>query len=147
MAEKMFVLFLNREHSEKEIVDQKVGELKELFGESIGNFALWKNLNSKRFFIIFNMDTSNVDIEFFQKKVQDSFLGRAIVMHKKNNCIFSINALKRLLLAQYGENVKDLEKQKNMEISWQNYHNILAMLNKNDVLILDAIRFIRNVEI
>lgn len=93
---------------------------------------------------MFNVDTANVSIDYFQKKLQDLLLGRALVMHKKNNCIFSINALKRLLLAEYGEINSDVEKQKQTELSWQNYHNMLAMLNKEGMLILDPIRFIRN---
>jgi hypothetical protein len=78
--------------------------------------------------------------------LQDLELGRALVMHKKNNCIFSINALKRLLLAEYGECVSNVDKQKEMNLSWQNYHNKIALLNKGDMLVLDPIRFIRNVE-
>jgi len=88
-----------------------------------------------------------VDVDYFQKKLQDLELGRALVMHKKNNCIFSINALKRLLLAEYGECVFDVSKQKEMTLSWQNYHNKIALLNKSESLVLDPIRFIRNVEI
>ena len=53
------------------------------------------------------------------------------IMHVKNNCLFSINALNKLIHQEHGENINVAET----EINWNNYKDKLIILANGELTI------------
>lgn len=77
------------------------------------------------------------DIEYlvtFKSFNKDDVKGKLIdsrIMHVKNGCIFSINALNKLIITEYGENITSNE----VEVDWDKYKNTLILLTNGELSI------------
>jgi hypothetical protein len=65
-----------------------------------------------------------------REKYNDEFKS-STVMHVKNGCLFSINALNRLIQEKYGENVLTNE----IEVDWNEYSGKLIVLANGQLVI------------
>lgn len=87
---------------------------------------------------VFVFDVEGNDFEYlttFSTFNKDSYLGKlegASVMHVKNQCIFSINALNKLIESINNENVPSNE----FQVPWDDYKNKLVIVKKGELKIL-----------
>ena len=84
---------------------------------------------------VYNIDGNNFEYlvtfkTYERDKFSDEFKSSTI-MHVKNGCLFSINALNRLIHEKYGENVLTNE----IEIDWSQYSDKLIILANGQLLI------------
>lgn len=82
------------------------------------------NSNDKEYLVTFK----TFDKDKFIKKLSNS-----TIMHVKNNCIFSINALNKLIELNY-----DFEKEKpynEVEINWDEYKDSLIIITNGELKI------------
>lgn len=84
---------------------------------------------------VYNIDGNNFEYlvtfkTYERDKFSDEFKSSTI-MHVKNGCLFSINALNRLIHEKYGENVLTNE----VEIDWSQYSDKLIILANGQLLI------------
>ena len=101
--------------------------LKYKFGVDLSKVYIYTiSKNYKEFLVTFK--TYNKDK--FIKKLHGS-----TIMHVKNGCLFSINALNRLIEIEY--NVKEEKPYNEVEIDWNFYKNKLIVLTNGKLNIND----------
>ena len=101
--------------------------LKYKFGVDLSKVYIYTiSTNDKEFLVTFK--TYNKDK--FIKKLHGS-----TIMHVKNGCLFSINALNRLIEIEY--NVKEEKPYNEVEIDWNFYKNKLIVLTNGKLNIND----------
>ena len=101
--------------------------LKYKFGVDLSKVYIYTiNTNDKEFLVTFK--TYNKDK--FIKKLHGS-----TIMHVKNGCLFSINALNRLIEMEY--DVKEEKTYNEVEIDWDFYKNKLIVLTNGKLNIND----------
>ena len=101
--------------------------LKYKFGVDLSKVYIYTiNTNDKEFLVTFK--TYNKDK--FIKKLYGS-----TIMHVKNGCLFSINALNRLIEMEY--DVKEEKPYNEVEIDWDFYKNKLIVLTNGKLNIND----------
>jgi hypothetical protein len=70
-----------------------------------------------------------VTFKTFNKEKYLSKIRYSIVMHVKNGCLFSINALNKLITQEHGSVNKEYE------LDWEKYRNKLIVLSKSELAI------------
>ena len=100
-------------------------ELKNKFYINYGKIYVYSiSSNDKEYLVTFK----TYDKDKFIKKLSNS-----TIMHVKNNCIFSINALNKLIELNY-----DFEKEKpynEVEINWDEYKDSLIIITNGELKI------------
>ena len=76
-----------------------------------------------------------VTFKTFDKDRFIKYLQGSTIMHVKNNCIFSINALNKLIEESYS--FVDEKPYNEVEISWDEYKNKLIILTNGNLNIDD----------
>lgn len=89
-------------------------------------FVYTINTNNKEYLVTFK----TYDKDKFIKKLHGS-----TIMHVKNGCIFSINALNKLI--EYDYNFADEKPYNEVEINWDNYKDKLIILTNGNLNIND----------
>ena len=89
-------------------------------------FVYTINSNNKEYLVTFK----TYDKDKFIKKLPGS-----TIMHVKNGCIFSINALNKLI--EYDYNFADEKPYNEVEINWDNYKDKLIILTNGNLNIND----------
>jgi hypothetical protein len=89
-------------------------------------FVYTINTNNKEYLVTFK----TYDKDKFIKKLPGS-----TIMHVKNGCIFSINALNKLIEHDY--NFADKKPYNEVEINWDNYKDKLIILTNGNLNIND----------
>jgi len=69
----------------------------------------------------------------------DSFFPPTIIVHKKGECFYTINALNRLIERISGLDVGNV-KHKDVRIEWDDYQNKIMIIKNNELKILDINR-------
>lgn len=76
-----------------------------------------------------NDDEFLITFKSSSKDYKTNRLYGSTVMHVKNGCIFSINALNRLIVSLYGEDVNPND----VEIDWDTYKDKLIILTNGEL--------------
>jgi hypothetical protein len=69
----------------------------------------------------------------------NEFFPKTIIVHKKRNCFYTINAL-NLLIEEISPNEKGNINYKQVEINWEDYQNKMLLSSNNDLIIYDIKR-------
>ena len=92
----------------------------------------FKNVNSR-------LKDLETDVKENQKVNIDSFFPTTIIVHKKGECFYTINALNLLI-----ESLSDYESgninYKDFKIDWDNYQNKIIIVKKGELKIMDIKR-------
>jgi hypothetical protein len=97
--------------------------LKYKFGVKLDKVFIYSiNTNEKEYLVTFK----TFDKDKFIKKLSGS-----TIMHVKNGCIFSINALNKLIEHDY--NFADKKPYNEVEINWDNYKDKLIILTNGNL--------------
>lgn len=100
-------------------------------------YQLLININSIRVFHIDSKKDYFVVIQTNKKEECLTYIKNAMVLHSKNTCFFSINALNELNKLHYGKTTKECV------VNWANYQNCILILT-NGQLSIDKITLINN---
>ena len=63
----------------------------------------------------------------------------AILIHKKSNCIYTINALNRLIETEYSTSPGNVDH-KSIKINWEDYQDRIILVNNNKLKISEIKR-------
>jgi hypothetical protein len=91
--------------------------------------------NEFEYMIVYNIQRNN-NINF------NHYFENATPVNLKSGCIFSINALNKLIEIDSGLEKGNADYQ-TYKINWKNYNNKLLLLSKNDELIIHNIKKIK----
>lgn len=120
----------------KDRLDWFTNYLYESFGTSKNNIFVY-DINDKDKVMVtykFIIDTQN-KINFKEK------LPNATVIHKKNNAIYSINALNKLIEINNPDIIGNINH-KTIKINWEDYQNKLLLIKNNNLIIAPIIRIL-----
>ena len=98
------------------------------------------NVNIEKVFV-YSIDTNNseylVTVRTYDKERFIKNLSNSTVMHVKNGCLFSINALNKLI-----ESEKNNDDKPNNEylVDWEKYHNKLIITTNGELSISNLIK-------
>lgn len=96
------------------------------------------NINLEKTFV-YSMDSNDKEyLVTFKTYDKDRFvknLSGSTIMHVKNNCLFSINALNKLIEDEYNSNSEASNNE--VEIDWEKYKNKLIILTNGTLKIDD----------
>ena len=97
----------------------------------------------EKVFVYKNLDDESKLIVTFKFKLKDdkkinfkALFPSAILIHKKGNAIYTINALNKLIESQFEGNVGNIDY-KTVMIDWDNYQNKLILSNNNELAIFN----------
>ena len=92
------------------------------------------NISVDRLFI-YSIESNDIEyLVTFKSFNKDEVKGKLIdsrIMHVKNGCIFSINALNKLIITEYGEDITSNE----VEVDWNKYKDKLILLTNGELTI------------
>lgn len=104
------------------------------------------NINKESVFIYTNLtDKSKLIITFKFNIIQDEklnlkeFLYNTIVIHKKGNAFYTINALNKLIESKNNNYVGNIDY-KSIIIDWSEYQNKIMLTKNKDLIIFDIKR-------
>lgn len=84
---------------------------------------------------VYSIDTNDkeylVTFKTFNKDKFIKKLSGSTIMHVKNGCLFSINALNRLIEVEHGDKIE--EKHNEVEIDWDFYKDKLIILTNGEL--------------
>jgi len=99
------------------------------------------SIRKDRVFVYKNLDDESKLIVTFKFKVRDgkrinfkSLFPNALLIHKRGNAIYTINALNKLIESIHGSDIGNIDY-KSIKIDWDDYQNKL-MLTKNSELVI-----------
>lgn len=95
----------------------------------------YKNLDDESKYIITFKLTVQKDKPLNLKNLFPS----AVIIHKKGNAIYTINALNKLIENLYPESIGNIDN-KSIKIDWNEYQNKLILLNGEDLTIFNISR-------
>jgi hypothetical protein len=116
-----------------------------LFPERVDWFIGYLNnkfdIPKEKVFIFENLDDSSKVIITFKFVVSTSkktnfksLFPNAILIHKKGNCIYTINALNKLIEEKYDGSVGNIDH-KSIKINWEEYQDKILLINENKLKI------------
>jgi hypothetical protein len=77
-----------------------------------------------------------VKVEQDQKVETSSFFPPTIIVHKKGECFYTINALNKLIEKISEHEVGNLDY-KNVKINWDDYQNKMIIVKNDELKIID----------
>jgi len=102
-------------------------------------------IQKEHVFCYSNLDDATRLILTFRLSIPDSginlkeFFPSAIIIHKKGDAIYTINALNKLIEKQLGVSVGNIDY-KSILIDWSAYQNNLILIKDNELVILNIKR-------
>lgn len=93
-----------------------------------------------------NMDDESKVIITFKIVIEDgkslnlkNLFPSAVIIHKKGNAIYTINALNKLIDTTYPESIGNVEH-KSVKIDWNEYQNKMILINNDELSIFTISR-------
>jgi len=83
--------------------------------------------------------TYRINVKENQKVNIDSFFPTTIIVHKKGECFYTINAL-NLLIESLSDSESGNINYKDFKIDWDNYQNKIIIVKKGELKIMDIKR-------
>ena len=115
-----------------ERVDWFLNYLQTKFSITKNKVFCYKNLDDESKLII----TFKLAID---KPINLKFLfPSAVIIHKKGNAIYTINALNKLIQELFPESVGNIDN-KTIKINWENYQDKMILLNGEELTILNTL--------
>ena len=103
-------------------------------------------LDRERIFIYDNIDDPIKKIVTYKVFLKDgkkidlkSIFPRTIIIHKKGECFYTINALNKLIDKEVGEDRGNINY-KEYQIDWDNYQDKMLIVKNNELTIMDIKR-------
>jgi len=119
----------------KETKDDFLNYLLEEFEIPCSEVFIFENLNDETQLIL----TFHIDLDLGDRIEIKDFFKSAIIVHKKKNTFYTINALNRIIEMEH-----DLDKgninYKEYKINWNNYKNKIALISNNNLVLIDLKR-------
>ena len=100
------------------------------FGISKDKVFVYKNLDDESKVIV----TFKFNLKEGKKINFKALFPSAVLIHKKGNAIYTINALNKLIESTQEGNVGNIDY-KTVVINWNNYQNMLILTNNNELAI------------
>ena len=104
------------------------------------------NLNSEKIFIYNSPEEKGKKILTFRvylregKKINTkTFFPTTIIVHKKGECFYTINALNKLIDEEVGENKGNINH-KEYQIDWDKYQDKMLIVKNKELIIMDIKR-------
>lgn len=104
------------------------------------------NIEKNKVFGYKNLDDeSKIIVTFKLTMAKDKHINlkelfpNAIMIHKKGNALYTINALNKLIESNLGDNIGNIDY-KNYKINWEEYQNKFILLNNKELAILNINR-------
>ena len=101
------------------------------------------SISRDKVFVFKNLDDESKLIITFKLKLKDGkkinfklLFPSAILIHKKGNAIYTINALNKLIEATQEDNIGNIDY-KTVIINWDEYQNKLILTNNNELTIFN----------
>lgn len=104
------------------------------FGIEKNELFFFKNLNDGKIIITFRFEIKQGERVDFKKLFRNT-----IIVHKKGNAIYTINALNKLIESDSNLNHGNINH-KEYSINWDNYQNKVILLNHSGLVIYDIER-------
>jgi hypothetical protein len=119
----------------QERVDWFIGYLKDNFGIEKNKIFGYKNIDDEsKLILTFRVDTPQ-DTKLNLKKLFPS----AIIIHKKGDALYTINALNKLIETNIGENIGNIDY-KSYKIDWAQYQNKFILIDSGNISFLNIKR-------
>ena len=115
-----------------ERLDWYLGYLEKNFSITKDKVFVFKNLDDESKLII----TFKFILKESKKVDFNSIFPNAILIHKKGNAIYTINALNKLIESTQGDNIGNINY-KSVIIDWSNYQNKLILTNNSQLAIFN----------
>lgn len=109
-----------------ERLDWFVGYLNEKFGIEKDKLFIFENLDNPSKLII----TFKFVVSATKKTNFKSLFPNAILIHKKGNCIYTINALNKLIEEKSKGSLGNIDY-KSIKIDWEEYQDKIMLVNEN----------------
>jgi len=74
------------------------------------------------------------------KKINiQTFYPSTLIVHKKGDCFYTINALNKLIDQEVGDNIGNINH-KDYKINWDNYQGKILLIKSNELIIMNIER-------
>lgn len=104
------------------------------------------NLSPEKIFIYTSPEEKDKKILTFRVYLRDgkkintkTFFPTTIIVHKKGECFYTINALNKLIDKEVGEDRGNINY-KEYQIEWDNYQDKMLIVKNNELTIMDIKR-------
>tara|TARA_R100000697_G_scaffold26702_2_gene35262 strand:+ start:2241 stop:2615 length:375 start_codon:yes stop_codon:yes gene_type:complete len=104
------------------------------------------NLSPEKIFIYTSPEEKDKKILTFRVYLRDgkkintkTFFPTTIIVHKKGECFYTINALNKLIDKEVGEDRGNINY-KEYQIDWDNYQDKMLIVKNNELTIMDIKR-------
>jgi hypothetical protein len=118
-----------------ERLDWFLGYLDTKFKITKDKVFCYKNLDDEsKYILTFRVtltDNKHIDLK--------NLFPNAIIIHKKGNALYTINALNKLIEQDYGESIGNIDY-KSVKIEWENYQNKLILIDSKELKMLNIKR-------
>jgi hypothetical protein len=101
------------------------------------------SITREKVFVYKNLDDESKLIITFKFKLKDgkkinfkSLFPSAILIHKKGNALYTINALNKLIESTQMDNIGNIDY-KTIIINWDEYQNMLILTNNDELVIFN----------
>lgn len=118
-----------------ERVDWFLNYLETKFSITKDKVFCYKNLDDESKYII----TFKLNVQKDKPLNLKNLFPSAVIIHKKGNAIYTINALNKLIEQLFPESIGNIDN-KSIKIDWNEYQNKLILLNGKDLTIFNISR-------
>ena len=116
-------------------IDWFIDYLESEFSIPKNKVFVFKNLeDSSKLIVTFKFTISRTERVNFK-----DLFPNAILIHKKSNCIYTINALNRLIETEYSTSLGNVDH-KSIKINWEDYQDRIILINNNKLKISEIKR-------
>jgi hypothetical protein len=122
-----------------ERIDWFLGHLDKTFGIKGDGVFRYQNINDESKTIL----TYKVTVKEGEKLNFKKLFPNAIIIHKKGDALYTINALNKLIEKDFQDTLGNVDH-KSIKIDWSKYQNKFILIDKNELAFLDIKRIFTN---
>ena len=104
------------------------------------------NIEKEKVFCFENLDDESKVIITFRLTIEDgkplnlkNLFPNAVIIHKKGDALYTINALNKLIEEKYPDSIGNMDN-KNVKIDWSEYQNKFILINDNKLCLFNINR-------
>jgi hypothetical protein len=104
------------------------------------------NIEKEKVFCFENLDDESKVIITFRLTIEDgkplnlkNLFPNAVIIHKKGDALYTINALNKLIEEKYPDSIGNMDN-KNIKIDWSEYQNKFILINDNKLCLFNINR-------
>jgi hypothetical protein len=104
------------------------------------------NIEKEKVFCFENLDDESKVIITFRLTIEDgkplnlkNLFPNAVIIHKKGDALYTINALNKLIEEKYPDSIGNMDN-KNVKINWSEYQNKFILINDNKLCLFNINR-------